>query len=97
MKHIIHDWDDESCRTILTNIRKQMPANGKVLLFEMVVPDTNEPSPAKMMDIQMLSGTDGGRERTASEFGTLLESAGLKLERIIPTKSPMSVIEGRLG
>ena len=97
MKHIIHDWDDETCRTILTNIRKQMPANGKVLLFEMVVPDTNEPSPAKMMDIQMLSGTDGGRERTASEFGTLLESAGLKLERIIPTKSPMSVIEGRLG
>ena len=33
---------------------------------------------------------------TAAELDALLRSAGLRMERIIPTKSPMSVIEARL-
>jgi hypothetical protein len=35
----------------------------------------------------------GGRERTQEEFRTLLQSAGLHLSRIVPTGSPVSVIE----
>ncbi|MBK6430389.1 methyltransferase [Candidatus Amarolinea dominans] len=32
----------------------------------------------------------GGRERTATEFRTLLQNAGLQMQRIIvPTESPM--------
>jgi hypothetical protein len=36
----------------------------------------------------------GGRERTASEVQRLFETAGLKLSRIVPTHSPVSVVEG---
>jgi len=35
----------------------------------------------------------GGMERTAAEYGELLNSGGFRLTRIVPTQSPVSVIE----
>ena len=58
----------------------------------MVVPPANVPHPAKMLDIVMLA-VPGGRERTADEYRALLAKAGLRLTRVIPTASPVSVIE----
>lgn len=94
MKHIIHDWDDEHCRTIFSLIRQQLPPDGRVLVCEMVVPEDPGPAPAKMLDIEMLVMTVGGKERTVEEFGSLFISAGLRLGRVVPTKSPICVIEG---
>ena len=93
MKHIIHDWNDEQCITILENCRKAMADGGKVLVVEMVVPEGNEPSPAKFLDLQMLQYLPGC-ERTEMEYKGLFDKAGLKLTRIIPTMSPFSIIEG---
>lgn len=97
MKHIIHDWDDGSGRRILSLMREKMAANGRVLLFEMVVPPGNEPVPAKFLDIEMMANTKGGKERTEAEYGTLLESAGLRMTRVVRTKSPMCVVEAVRG
>ena len=36
----------------------------------------------------------GGRERTEDEFRRLFTNAGLRLTRIVPTKSPVAIIEG---
>jgi hypothetical protein len=93
MKNVIHDWDDERSLTILKNCHKALPAAGKVILVEMVVPTGNEPSFAKLLDLNMLV-ISGGRERTEAEYRTLFESAGFALSRILATPSPMSVIEG---
>ena len=93
MKHIIHDWDDERSIKILTTIHRAMKGNGKVLLAEMVIPDGNDPHPGKMLDLEMLT-SPGGIERTADEYASLFERAGFKLNRIVPTMSPFSVIEG---
>ena len=93
MKHIIHDWSDDHCRQILGHIRAKMLSNARLLLFEIVIPETNEPGPGKVLDIEMMIATVGGRERTASEFKELLGSCGFELSRIVPTKSPMCVIE----
>jgi len=92
MKHIIHDWNDEQSVKILQNIRRAMNDDGKVLLAEMVVPEGNEPSPAKGLDLVMLT-IEGGKERTEKEYQELLEAAGLRLTRVIPTRSPFSIIE----
>jgi O-methyltransferase domain len=97
LKHIIHDWSDEICTQILCLIREQLPAQGRVLVCEMVVPDDSTPAPAKLLDIEMLAFTVGGRERTRDEFADLFASAGLRLERVVPTRSPVSVLEARLG
>jgi hypothetical protein len=93
MKHIIHDWSDEHCRTILKLIRAQLPPHGRVLLCEQVMPEEPGPAPAKMLDIEMLVMTVGGKERTRQEFAELFASAGLKLGRVVTTPTPICVVE----
>ena len=97
MKHIAHDWHDEGCLEILRLMRERLPANGRVLVCDMVVNETPEPSPAKLLDIEMLACTVGGKERTEREFAELFTAAGLRLERIVPTASPVCVIEARVA
>jgi hypothetical protein len=92
MKHIIHDWDDERAIKILQNIRQMMADDGKVLIIETVVPEGNEPHYSKLLDLEMLA-SPGGIERTAAEYRDLLAAAGLRLTRIIPTRSPFSIVE----
>ena len=92
LKQVIHDWNDSECTTILRNCHQALKPNGKLLLVEMVVPPDNSPSIAQAMDLNMLVLCTG-RERTESEYRTLLAAGGFKLERVIPTHSPFSVIE----
>jgi len=92
MKHIIHDWDDERALKILRNIRTAMKPEGRVLLVEAVIADGNNQDFGKLLDLEMLV-SPGGKERTAAEYEELFTRAGLRLTRIVPTKSPYSVIE----
>ena len=92
MKHIIHDWDDEKSIALLRNIHQAMNDDGKVLIVEMVVPETSEPSPAKVLDICMMV-MEGGKERTEKEYRELLAAAGFHLTRVVPTQSPFSIVE----
>jgi predicted transcriptional regulator len=93
MKHIIHDWDDARALAILKNCHHAMPETGRLLLVEMVIPPGNEPHFGKVQDLEMLL-SPGGLERTEEEFRQLFAAAGFELTRIIPTASPMSIIEG---
>ncbi|HTU24233.1 MAG TPA: methyltransferase [Pirellulales bacterium] len=92
MRHIIHDWEDAKSTLILQNIRQVLPAGGRVLLVEGIVEPGNEPSFIKSLDLTMLL-MPGGQERTAEEYKKLLAGAGLRLDRIVPTTSDVSVIE----
>ena len=91
LRHIIHDWDDARARKILETCRQAMPSHAKLLLVESVIPAGNGPSFGKLLDIAMLALV-GGKERTEDEYRELLASAGLKLERIVPTRGEMSVL-----
>lgn len=95
MKHIIHDWNDEKAALILRNCRKALEGkpNGKILVVDAVVPPGNEPNLAKLIDIEMLAMCES-EERSREQFEKLFASAGLRLNRIVPTKSYVSVIEG---
>lgn len=93
MKWIIHDWNDEQSMAIMKTCQRALPENGKLILVEAVVPPGDEMHFAKFIDLNMLVMT-GGRERTEEEFRQLYEAAGFRLNRIVPTESPFSVIEG---
>ncbi len=92
MSHVLHDWPDDQCGIILKNCYKAMKPESKLLIVEMIVPTGNEPSIAKLLDLEMLVIT-GGKERTKKEFEALLESSGFKLLRVIPTLESINVIE----
>lgn len=94
MKWIIHDWEDEKAITILKNCRSQMQPNGRLIIVDCVVPENNEPDFSKTFDLNMMVMT-GGKERTAAEFSQLLEAAGFKLLRVIPTDVPTSIVEAQ--
>jgi hypothetical protein len=93
LKHILHDWDDARSTQILKNIHKSALPDAKLLLIEMVIPPGNAPSFGKLLDLEMLVMTEGGKERTEAEYRELLSTAGWKLSRIVPTQAPISVIE----
>ncbi|HVO26472.1 MAG TPA: methyltransferase [Candidatus Margulisiibacteriota bacterium] len=95
LKSIIHDWNDERSRTILSNCRRALNERGKVLLVERIMPETLEPTAehrmATLSDLNMLRGP-GGSERTEPEFRALLRDSGFELTRVLPA-GPMHVIE----
>jgi alkyl hydroperoxide reductase subunit AhpC/2-polyprenyl-3-methyl-5-hydroxy-6-metoxy-1,4-benzoquinol methylase len=92
LSHIIHDWSEAQCLTILTNCRRAMNPGSRLLLIEMVLPTGNTPHPGKVLDMMMLVGP-GGQERTEQEYGKLLAQAGFRLTRLVPTESAVSVVE----
>jgi len=93
MKHIVHDWDDDSATRILQTCHRALGPRGKVLIVDPVVPPGNVPHYGKLLDLEMLVLTPRGRERTKTEFATLLRSAGFRLSRVIATESPLSIVE----
>jgi len=94
LRHVIHDWTDEQSIQILKNVRKAVPANGRVLIVEFSVPPGNQPGLGKDVDMFMLV-FPGGLERTEAEYSCLLEQTGFRLSKVTPTASAVSVVEGR--
>jgi hypothetical protein len=92
MSHIIHDWSEDQCLSILGNIRRAMAPTGRLILIEMVLSEGNSFHPGKILDISMLTMA-GGQERSEDEYRTMLKKAGFRLTRVIPTNSPVSIIE----
>jgi hypothetical protein len=95
LKDIVHDWDDEHATTILKTCHRAMvtsPRASRLLIIEKVIPPGNAAFAGKLTDITMLL-IAGGRERTAEEYQALLTRSGFTVAKIVPTRSPASVIE----
>jgi hypothetical protein len=92
LMNIIHDWPDAESIKILSAIRRDMPQHARVLLIESVVPSSPEPHLSKELDIVMMV-LPGGRERTKEEYSDLVAKCGLRLKRVIDTKSQYSIVE----
>jgi hypothetical protein len=90
---VIHDWDDEPASVILGNCRRAMPTSSRLLLIERVLPD--QPGGdvySYLNDLNMLHSLSG-RERSEAEYRTLLARSGLRLARVVATRSPFAVVE----
>jgi hypothetical protein len=69
-----------------------MGERGRLLIVEAVLRPGDEPDPGKILDLVMLV-VPGGRERSAEEYRTLLDHSGFQLTRVVPTRSPASIVE----
>ena len=95
LSHVIHDWNEDQCLTILGHCRKAMKPDSRLLLVEMVLPTGDTPHPGKVLDMVMLV-LPGGQERTEAEYALLLRKAGFRVTRVVPTESAVSVVEAVL-
>jgi hypothetical protein len=97
LSRVIHDWDDARALKLLQVCRRAMSREARLLIVDRVLPERIEPSPMGqsdvLLDLTMMLWTVGGRERTAQEFKTLLRSAGLQFQRVIPMQIPDSLVE----
>jgi hypothetical protein len=94
LKKVLHDWDDDQARRILQRCREAMRPAARLLIAEFVLPENDDPSPAKWVDLLMLVYV-GGRERTQAEYADLLASAGFAPERAIATGATIGLLEAR--
>jgi pimeloyl-ACP methyl ester carboxylesterase len=81
LSHIIHDWNEEQCLTILGHCRDAIKPDGRLLLVETVLPTGDTPHEGKVQDMVMLV-IPGGQERTEAEYASLLGKARFRLSRV---------------
>jgi hypothetical protein len=94
--NVLHDWEENICSRILSNISRSMNADSRLWVVEYLL----EPGPgfsvAKFLDIEVLV-MGGGRERTIDEFKAILDSVGLEISEVIPTGHGVALLECKLG
>jgi len=92
LKNVIHDWPEEDALHILKNVRATARTGARLLLCEFVIPHHDRDFHGKWVDIEMLV-VAGARERTVEEYGQLFDQAGFRLNRVVDTVSPLSIVE----
>jgi hypothetical protein len=92
LSHIIHDWNEDQCLTILGHCRNAIGPDGRLLIVETILPTGDTPHQGKVQDMVMLV-IPGGQERTEAEYASLLAKADFRLSRVVPTESVVSVVE----
>ncbi|MGW3995041.1 methyltransferase [Amycolatopsis sp. NPDC004772] len=91
LAQILHDWDDTEATRILRSCRAAMPADGRLLVLEQVIPEDGGPHPGHLLDLHMLVLL-GGRERTEAAWRRLLADGGFEV-RAVTFGERASVIE----
>jgi O-methyltransferase domain len=92
LKWILH----ESCRTLLEACRAALPAGGRLLVIEQLLPDSIPTAgrlhPAVAMDLTMLVSFADAHERRLDEYEELLASGGFAIGEVLPLRpgSPCS-------
>ena len=92
LKHILHDWDDESCICILKTCRRGLRPRGRIAVIELLLGEIGEPGIAPLFDVTMMV-MSSGRERSLVEFQRLFEAAGLAATKVTRTTTPMVILE----
>jgi ubiquinone/menaquinone biosynthesis C-methylase UbiE len=93
MKHILHDWDDESCKQILKTCNESLASGGKVFIAEAILPDPGEGTDLNraQYSLDMLMMMVGGKERTISQWTELAKASGF-IESFTHTPAPICQI-----
>jgi acetylserotonin O-methyltransferase len=75
---IIHDWGEEKVQLLLRRIFAALPSGGGLLVAEALMDDDRSgPAHVLMQNLNMLVCTEG-KERTCSEYRSLLDAAGFR-------------------
>ncbi|KAM5346420.1 hypothetical protein ACJ41O_009425 [Fusarium nematophilum] len=98
MHNVLHDWEDTQAKQILTHLAEAMEKGySKLLIHESLVSSVKPLARVTTSDITMMACL-GAKERTETEWRTLVESVGLRVLKIWrPPQSVESIIEAELA
>jgi hypothetical protein len=92
LAQVLHDWPDEQAATILRRCAEASPSDGRVILVERVLDEQTPSLEHLAMDLRM-PVLFGSHERSRGEFAALAADAGLRLRRVTPAGSGLSLVE----
>lgn len=92
LMNIIHDWADHESSQILNAIARSATPGAHLQIVETLLPEGPAMHFSKILDVHMLAVT-GGRERTLGEYTALLKPVGFRLDRVVETVTPYSIID----
>jgi hypothetical protein len=92
---VLHNWTDEDASRILRSCRAAMGSDRRLLIVDQLLePDPSRGRPTDyLVDLQMMGMFGSAQERTEAEFRALLAPAGFEVLRVIPTASPVFILE----
>jgi hypothetical protein len=96
LKHVLASWSDEDCVRILRTCRDAMPAHGRLLVANPMIPAGNEPHFGKTIDILMMTVLNG-MNRTRAQYEKLLEQAGFKIVQFLEPSPQAAVLEAAVA
>ena len=93
----LHNWDDESSRSILKNLADAMEKGySRLLISGVFVPEVGAERRQAELDMQMWMLQDT-RQRTENEWHSLVNSAGLEIVKVWDNGDRESIIETKLS
>ncbi|CAI9105353.1 OLC1v1004259C1 [Oldenlandia corymbosa var. corymbosa] len=98
IKRVLHDWSDEMCTKILKSCLEVLPDYGKVIVIEVIVPESTQEVSfssrlALTLDLKMFTLTPGGKGRTEKQYETLAKTAGFAASIVACRTQEYCVIE----
>jgi len=94
---VLHGFDDDAGARALRTLRAAIGGSGaRVAVLEMVMPETGADLAGASFDMQMLVSCRG-RERTLSEWTSLIRAGGMALEEVVRLRSLGSILVLRPG
>ena len=89
---IVHDWSEPKIKILLKRIFEALPPGGGLLIGEKILwEDGTGPRWALMQSLNMIVCTEG-RERTLTEYATLLQDAGFGTVQGVRTSVPLDTV-----
>ena len=86
LRHVLHDWPDDSCRHILSNIVDALGPGSRLVIIDQVIPTTGASLTHAAVDISMMGFS--GMERSVKQWTALLDAVGLKIASIVRSEAP---------
>ena len=90
---MLHNWSDKKSVHILKNCVENLAdkSKGRIFVIEKIIP--NIPDGDRLIDSTMLSmALKGKPERSLKEFREIGRQAGLEIEKVIKSKTGISLI-----
>ncbi len=81
LRNILHDYTDDKCLTILKELMAVMNKDSVILIDDMVLPNTGAHWQATQLDLALMT-TLAAMERTERDWYSLLDKAGLKVNKV---------------
>ena len=89
---VLHGFDDATCVRALQKLREAIGGSGaRAAVLEMIVPEAGADIASASFDMQMFVGCRG-RERTLTEWESVIQGSGLVLEEVVRLQSLGSIL-----